>query len=120
MTVQEIAQRFVALCQEGKFEAAGKTFWSDDIVSIEPMGPQPVSRGLAAMAEKHAWWEANHEIHSTAAHGPYVANDQFVVRFTMDVTPKATGQRMTMDEVGLYTVKDGKIVEERFLYGGMG
>lgn len=32
----------------------------------------------------------------------------------MDVTPK-DGERMQMDEIGLYTVRDGKIVEERFL-----
>ncbi|CDX15581.1 conserved hypothetical protein [Mesorhizobium sp. ORS 3324] len=38
------------------------------------------------------------------------------MRFTFDVTPKSTGQRATMDEVGLYTVKDGKISEERFYY----
>ena len=35
---------------------------------------------------------------------------------TMDVTPK-DGQRMAMDEHGLYTVQNGKIVEERFFYG---
>jgi ketosteroid isomerase-like protein len=34
----------------------------------------------------------------------------------MDLTPKATGERITMDEVGLYTIRDGKIVEERFFY----
>jgi ketosteroid isomerase-like protein len=34
----------------------------------------------------------------------------------MDVTAKETGHRMTMDEVGIYTVKNGKIVEERFCY----
>jgi ketosteroid isomerase-like protein len=32
------------------------------------------------------------------------------------VTPKATGKRMQMDEVAVYTVRDGKIVEERFFY----
>jgi ketosteroid isomerase-like protein len=36
----------------------------------------------------------------------------------MDFTNKETGQRMQMDEHALYTVKDGKIVEERFFYGG--
>jgi hypothetical protein len=35
----------------------------------------------------------------------------------MDVTPKG-GQRMNLDEVGLYTVKNGKIVEESFFMGG--
>jgi SnoaL-like domain len=34
----------------------------------------------------------------------------------MDITAKATGERMAMDEVGIYTVKNGKIVEERFCY----
>ncbi|TIO37785.1 MAG: ester cyclase, partial [Mesorhizobium sp.] len=37
-------------------------------------------------------------------------------RFTFDVTPKSTGERVKMDEVGLYTVKNGKISEERFYY----
>ena len=35
----------------------------------------------------------------------------------MDVTPK-DGQRMTLDEMGVYTVKNGKIVEESFFMGG--
>ena len=42
---------------------------------------------------------------------------QFVVRFKMEVTPKGK-QRMNLDEVGLYTVQNGKIVEERFFMGG--
>ena len=40
------------------------------------------------------------------------------LRMSMDnygITPKGQ-QRMSMDEVGLYTVKDGKIVEERFFF----
>jgi ketosteroid isomerase-like protein len=35
----------------------------------------------------------------------------------MDVTVKETGARMVMDEIALYTIKDGKIAEERFFYG---
>jgi ketosteroid isomerase-like protein len=34
------------------------------------------------------------------------------------VKVKATGQIMEMDEHALYTVRDGKIVEEKFFYGG--
>ena len=56
---------------------------------------------------------ANHTVHKAEVEGPYVHGDQFVVRFKMDVTPKG-GKRMSLDEVGLYTVKNGKIVEERF------
>ncbi|WP_376087514.1 SnoaL-like domain-containing protein [Roseomonas sp. CCTCC AB2023176] len=116
MTVQDIAQQFVALCQAGKFDEAGDRFWSDDIVSVEPMGDAAVMRGRAAVEGKRQWWYENHEVHGGETHGPYVNGDQFAVRFHLDVTTKASGQRMQMEEVGLYTVRDGRIVEERFLY----
>ena len=118
MSTQEIAAAFTDMCRKGEFDEAGKRFWSDDIVSREPMeGDMAMLKGRAAVEKKGEWWYANHEIHKVDVGGPYVHGDQFVVRFTMDVTPKG-GQRATMDEVGLYTVKDGKIVEESFFFGG--
>ena len=71
-------------------------------------------RGRAAVHAKGEWWVANHDVHSFETSGPYVNGDQFALRFKIDVTPKATGQRTQMDEVGLYTVRDGRIAEERF------
>lgn len=119
MTVQDIAQAFTALCAQGKFEEAGHAWWSDDIVSREPMpGDMAEIRGRAAVDAKGAWWYANHDVHSAQVLGPYVHGEQFMVRFTMDVTPKG-GARMTLDEMGLYTVKNEKIVEERFFFGSM-
>jgi ketosteroid isomerase-like protein len=50
--------------------------------------------------------------------GPYVNGDPFVVRFKMDITINASGERRTMDEVNLDTIRNGKIAEERFYYGG--
>ena len=117
MNPQELAQAFTDLCRKGQFEAAGHTYWSDDIVSREPMpGDMAELKGRAAVDAKGAWWYANHEIHSVKVEGPYVHGPQFVVRFTLDVTPKG-GKRMSMDEVGLYTTQDGKIIEERFFFG---
>ncbi|MEO8543805.1 MAG: SnoaL-like domain-containing protein [Betaproteobacteria bacterium] len=117
MTTRELAQAFTDLLKSGKADEAGKTYWSDDIVSMEPMdGDMAVLKGRKAVDGKSAWWFANHEVHSVGTEGPYVHGDQFAVRFTMDVTPKG-GKRMKMDEVGLYTVKGGKIVEERFFFG---
>jgi len=117
MTVTELAKSFTALCAEGKFEEAGAQYWSDTIVSLEPMdGPGARAEGRAAVDAKGEWWYSNHEVHSVKVEGPYVHADQFTVRFTMDVTPKG-GSRIQMDEHGLYTVKDGKIIEERFFYG---
>ena len=118
MTSKEVAQAFTQLCKDGKFEEAGRRFWSDDIVSREPMeGEMAEIRGRAGVEKKGEWWYANHEVHKVDVGGPYVHGDQFIVRFTMEVTPKG-GKRMAMDEVGLYTVKDGKVVEERFFFNG--
>ena len=117
MSTQDIAQAFTDLCKKGEFDEAGKRFWSDDIVSKEPMaGEMAEIKGRKGVEAKGVWWYENHEIHGVKVEGPYVHGDQFIVRFTMDVTPKG-GKRMGMDEVGLYTVKNGKVVEESFFFG---
>ncbi len=117
MNTQEIAEAFAALCKAGKFEEAGERFWAEDVVSVEPMqGEMAVMRGKDAVRGKGEWWYANHEVHATETHGPYVNGDQFALRFHLDVTQKASGQRMQMEEIGLYTVRGGKVVEERFLF----
>jgi ketosteroid isomerase-like protein len=118
MNTQELAKAFTDMCAKGELEAAGKKFWSDDIVSREPMsGDMAELKGRKAVEEKSQWWNANHEVHDLKVEGPYVHGDQFVVRFKSDVTPK--GQKRTrLDEVGLYTVRNGRIVEESFFMGG--
>ena len=37
MNTKELAKAFTDLCAKGELDAAGKKFWSDDIVSREPM-----------------------------------------------------------------------------------
>lgn len=116
MDTKQLATTFTAMCTEGKFDEAGDRFWSEDVVSREAMpGDAATAKGLAAVKKKGEWWAANHEVHGMKVEGPYVNGDQFVVRFTMDITPKGR-DRVTMDEVGVYTVKDGKIVDEAFFY----
>lgn len=116
MTVDALAQDFMKLMIEEDPEGY-QAYWSDDIVSLEPQQDSPMGRveGRDALLQKHAWWDANAEVHSTNMQGPYVFGDQFAVRFSMDVT--MDGERTQMSEVGVYTVKDDKIVEERFFYG---
>jgi limonene-1,2-epoxide hydrolase len=57
----------------------------------------------------------NMQIHSFEANGPFVAHDRFVVQYDADVTDKNSKERMQLSEVGVYTVKNGKIVREEFL-----
>jgi SnoaL-like domain len=118
MNTQELAKAFTDMCAKGELEAAGKKFWSDDIVSREPMtGDMAELKGRKAVEGKTLWWNANHEVHDLKVEGPYVHGDQFVVRFKLDVTPKGQ-KRIHLDEVGLYTVRNGRIVEESFFMGG--
>lgn len=77
---------------------------------------QREAQGLAALKAKSKWWFDNHEVHSASVTGPWPHDDRFIVGFQYDITNKPSGRRMTMDEVGLYTVKDGKIVREEFFY----
>ncbi len=117
MTVKDIAEDFAALCKAGKHEEAGDRYWSEEVVSREAMaGPMAEIRGLAAVKGKGEWWYANHEVHSVTTEGPFLHGDQFALRFEMDVTVKESGERIQMAEIGLYTVRDGKVVEERFFY----
>jgi len=117
MTTAELAREFTALLKENRHHEAAAKFNAPDIVSIEAMdGPMREVRGADAVKAKSDWWFANHEVHGGTVDGPWPNGNQFLVRFTIDVTPKATGQRMQMEEFGLYTVRDGRIVEERFFY----
>lgn len=58
-------------------------------------------------------------VHSAFCGKPLVNGDQFICGMAMDITcgegPMA-GQRMEMKESCLYTFKDGKIAETKFLY----
>jgi ketosteroid isomerase-like protein len=49
--------------------------------------------------------------------GPFIGDgDKFAVYYNYDVTSKPRNQRVTMEEMALYTVRDGKIVREQFFY----
>jgi hypothetical protein len=112
MTVTEIGKDLVALCRQGQFDTATARHYAPSIVSIEADGQ--TGSGIDAIIEKGNWWMENHEIHGVEVEGPFVAGDQFVVRFALDITPKATGTRMLAVEVGVYSIIDEKIVEEKF------
>ena len=121
-TTMEIGKKLVELCKQRKEKEAMDTLYGPDIVGIEAMSGGPIPQrveGIAAIRSKAEWWEANHEVHKAEVQGPWPHGDRFIVRFTYDVTPKAgpmAGKRITLDEAGLYTVKDGKIVQEEFFY----
>ncbi len=118
MTTEEVGKKLVDLCRNGEFMKAVDSLYDKDIVSVEPraMENMPAEmRGLDQVRGKGEWFMENHEVHDSKVTGPFVAGDTFVVQFDIDVTAKASKERMQMSEVGIYTVKDGKVTHERFL-----
>jgi len=118
-STMEIATRYVDLCREGRFEQILDQLYAQDAVSVEAQampGMAQEAKGLAAIRAKGEWWINNHEVHSAKITGPWPHGDRFIVGFELDVTNKPSKQRMQMDEAGLFTVKDGKVVREEFFY----
>ena len=116
---QQVADKLVNLCSQGKFREATEALYSNDIVSVEagaPPGGSRESKGLDAVRAKGDWWSENHEVHSAEVKGPLVAGDHFAVTYKLDVTFKPEKKRFTMEEVAVYKVAGGKIVYEEFFY----
>jgi SnoaL-like protein len=114
-----VAEELVAFCRTGRNMDAINTLYSPEIVSVESMGNEQMPRemkGIDAIRQKNKWWSDNNEVHSATVDGPFVGEDKFAVYYNYDVTFKPTGKRTPMEEMALYTVKDGKVVREQFFY----
>jgi ketosteroid isomerase-like protein len=118
-TAATIGQELVGLCRQGRNGDAIERFYSKDIISVEPTGSEAMpaeTKGIDAVHKKHEWWTENMEVHSAEVRGPFVGGDEFAVYYDYDTTFKPTGQRSSMKEMALYTVRDGHIVREEFFY----
>jgi len=118
MSAQEVAEKVVELVRQQAWYKALDTLYDKDIVSVEASaseGESAEKRGIDQVRGKIDWWLNAMEVHSFTAKGPFVAHDRFVVQYDADVTEKNSKKRFQLSEVGVYTVKNGKIVREEFL-----
>ncbi len=119
MTTDEIGKKYVALCKEGRNEEVLDTLFAKDAQSVEagaPPGQERTAKGVEAIRAKSKWWNENHTVHKAEVSGPFPHDDRFAVRFVFDVTNKPSNKRFTMEEVGLFTIANGKITKEEFFY----
>src|SRR4029079_1984404 len=117
-STEEVATKLVDYCRKGEWRKALDDLYANDIVSVEARGMENMPaemRGIDQVRGKTDWWEKNMEVHDSKVSGPFVAGDTFVVRFDIDATDRNSKERMQMSEVGIYTVKDDKVVREKFL-----
>src|SRR5881398_2970067 len=105
MSTEEVAKKVVELVKKQAWYEA-LDLYDDNVVSVEAYsmgGGSPETRGKEGVRGKVDWFDAK---------GPFVGHDRFVVQYDADVTDKKSKERRQLSEVGVYTVKDGKIVRE--------
>jgi len=117
MNTQQVADRLVEMCRKGENMQALEELYGDNVVSREMPGiPGEVTTGIKAVFKKSEDWFENLEaMHSASVSDPLVAGNHFSVAMNMDITTKDRG-RMQLEEVCVYEVNNGKIVNEQYFY----
>jgi len=121
MTTQEVATQYYGLMLENKREQIVDELYSQDIICKEPehavaMGIPTITKGLEAVKAKAKTRAAMiAEIHDDFCSEPLIAGNFFSVVLGRDLTLKGK-PRMNLQEIGVYEVRNGKIVSEQFFY----
>ena len=114
MNTQQVADKLVGYCREGKNTDAINELYDDNIVSREPAMGETTGKENVLQKTKN-WLESVVEIHSGEISDPLVTGNHFSVVMNYDVTYKEHG-RAPMHEIAVFEVKDGKVVSEQFFY----
>ena len=115
----KLGQVFVQSMRDRRGIAQVDEIYAENAESVEAVVPPGrdvrIAKGRGAIKAKREDWLATHDIRKLEADGPYIhPPNQFGVRFEVEVTQKATGRQMTLREVAVYSVEEGKIVREEF------
>lgn len=116
MTTEEIAKKLVEYCKVGEYQKCYDELYSPDIISHEPEGfGGGTTKGMEAIYEKGKQWkDGMKELHSSFTDDAIVANNTFACIMGFDATMK-DDKRMSVKELAIYRVENGKIVEEWFM-----
>lgn len=119
MSTQEVANKWAEYCRTGQTDKAYAELYANNCVSIEMKGAQGFperAEGMEAIAQKgQQWSEMIETFHGMEIEGPMVAGNYFTATMKMDITMKGMPRRVD-EEVAVYQVEDGKIVQEQFFY----
>ena len=118
MNTQEIANKWLEMCQQGKNLECISELYADNIVSREMPGypaGELVSGKQNVWNKSQEWLNNVAEFHSSEISKPIVAGNYFTARMAFDITFKDR-ERQQMEEVCVFEVKDGKIANEQFFY----
>jgi len=92
MTTQEVANKYVEMCNAGKMDEIQAELYADNAVSIEMEGaegfPQKVEGREALKAKGEHWQGMVEAFHGIEVEGPVVAGEHFSCALKMDITYK--------------------------------
>lgn len=118
--IDVIAGDFTAMLRAGRFEDAGEKYWASDVVSIEPAdlpgGIRASVTGIDAARIKCDARFGSALVDEIGIDGPFVTGDQFALFLDLVTLDPLTGERRSLTEIALYTVRDNLIAEERHFY----
>jgi hypothetical protein len=118
MTTQEIAEKLVSLCREGKYEEAHDSLYDTNILSVEmdeSMGARE-ARGIDAIKAKGKGWSSMFkEPASTWCDDAIISGNSFACRMGFAGTGH-NGEKIEGAEIAVFVTKNGKIIEERFFW----
>jgi len=117
MNTQEVAQKWKAMCDDGKNLDCINELYAENVVSREMAGmPGEIVNGKQNVWNKgKEWLDSVEGFHSSSISEPVVAGNFFTAKMAFDCTFKERG-RQQMEEVCVYEVKDGKIASEQYFY----
>ncbi|MEM9821760.1 MAG: nuclear transport factor 2 family protein [Bacteroidota bacterium] len=119
MSPQEVANKWAEYCRTGQWEKALEELYDDHCISLEMKGaqgfPERVEGKEAIKAKGEQWEQMVETFHGLEIEGPMVAANYFTATMKMDITMKGV-PRMVNEEVAVFRVENGKIVNEQFFY----
>mgnify|MGYP000061152204 CR=1 FL=1 len=119
MEIQEIADKLVSLCREGKNEEAYKTLFAENASAHDHGNPNaPIRTGLSNLLEGYHYFQNMiKEVNSSVVTDPTIISPHyFACGMGIDYTG-TNGERHVMNELCVYEVRNGKIAKEIFYYG---
>ena len=115
MMTREIAERLVELIRGQQFVQAVEELYAPGVSSRENCEP-PVS-GYGAVLENNRRWVKTMKVQRFEVPGYWVDDDTIIIEMDSDFTHAATGEEFHSEQIGVYEVRDGKIISSRFYYG---
>lgn len=119
MTTQEVAKRYYELIQLKKYAQIQEELYAPNAISIEPQNDSNlplIVEGIPAMQQKEAlFFSQVDQMFGDKMSEPIVSNFFFAQMTEMDVKMKGK-ERKIKGQIGVFEVRNGKIVKEQFFY----